>query len=336
MASSAPPEAVAETVARRARAARAKRSRVGRFSGRDRWVFLAMVGIPTLLHVWLVWFPTLASIVLSFTDWKGIRFSDINWVGLRNYDQILTVFEKDFFQALINNSVLLVFLFIGPTLLGMFLAYALDKNIRGTRVYQSVFYTPVVLSLAVVGFMWQSVIYSTENGLATELFGGGEAVDWIGNQSFLIPFGDTYGISKNFVAILVAIAWRHTGYIMVLYLAGLKSVDNSLREAASLDGANEWQSFRHVVFPTLKPINVVIAVITVIEALRAFDIIFVLNTPRKTEVLSILTTNNLLGEGGGNVGRGSAYATILFLLCLGFVIWYVTNHYRRTQEGAEE
>ena len=127
----------------------------------------------------------------------------------------------------------------------------------------------------------------------------------------------TYGISKNFVAILVAIAWRHTGYIMVLYLAGMKSVDQSLRESAALDGCNEWQTFRHVLFPTLKPINVVVAVITVIEALRAFDIIFVLNTPRKTEVLSILTTNNLLGEGGGNVGRGSAYAVILFLLCLG-------------------
>ena len=90
-----------------------------------------------------------------------------------------------------------------------------------------------------------------------------------------------------------------------------------------------------MIFPTLKPINVVIAVITVIEALRAFDIIYVLNRPRKTEVLSILTTNNLLGEGGGNVGRGSAYATILFLMCLGFVIWYVTNHYKKTQEGAE-
>ena len=118
-----------------------------------------------------------------------------------------------------------MFLFIGPTLFGMFLAYLLDKNIRGTRFYQSVFYTPVVLSLAVVGFMWQSVIYSTDNGLATQLFGGGESVDWIGNQSFLIPFGDNYGVSKNFIAILVAIAWRHTGYIMVLYLAGLKSVD---------------------------------------------------------------------------------------------------------------
>ncbi len=294
-----------------------------------------MVGIPTLLHVSLVWIPTISSIFLSFTNWNGIRFSDMEWVGLTNYRQIVTVFHRNFYQALINNVVLMGFLFVGPTALGIVIAYLLDKNIRGTRIYQTVFFAPVVLSLAVVGFMWKSVIYSTENGLATQIFGGGGPVDWLGNQSFLISFGDKYGISHNFVAILVAIAWRHTGYIMVLYLAGLKAVDSSLREAAMLDGSNEWQTFRHVVFPSLKPINVIIVVITVIEALRAFDIIYVLNTPRKTEVLAILTTNNLLGEGGGNVGRGSAYATILFLLSFGFVIWYVTNHYRRTQEGAD-
>jgi multiple sugar transport system permease protein len=310
------------------------RRRYRQFDGRDRWVVLAMAGIPTILHVGLVWIPTIASILLSFTDWKGIRLSDINWVGLKNYEQIVTVFERNFFQALINNFVLLVFLFIGPTALGIALAYMLDRDIRGTRFFQSIYFTPVVLSLAVVGFMWQSVIYSPENGLATQLFGGGKPVDWLGNQSYIIPIGE-YGVAANFIAILVAMAWRHTGYIMVLYLAGLKSVDSALREAAMLDGSNEWQTFKNVIFPSLKPINVVVAVITVIEALRAFDIIYVLNTPRRTEVLSILTTNNLLGEGGGNVGRGSAYATILFVLCFGFVIWYVTNHYRNTQEGAD-
>jgi ABC-type sugar transport system permease subunit len=228
--------------------------------------------------------------VLSFTDWNGIRFGDLAWVGFENYVQIFTVFERDFFQAIINNAVLLLFLFVGPTALGIAVAYLLDRDVRGTRFYQGVFFTPVVLSLAVVGFMWQSVIYSPENGLATQLVRRRQPVEWLGNQSFLVPIGDRFGVAANFVAILVAIAWRHTGYIMVLYLAGLKSVDSSLREAAMLDGSNEWQVFRHVVFPSLKPINVVVAVITVIEALRAFDIIYVLNVPRRTEVLSILTT----------------------------------------------
>jgi multiple sugar transport system permease protein len=301
------------------------------FTGNDRRVFLAMLLIPTTIHVLIVWIPTILSIVLSLTKWNGIRFGDLEWVNGENYDEILFgAFQGDFFQAILNNVWLLLFLFFGPTLLGMFLAYLLDKNMRGSRIYQSVFYTPVVLSLAVVGFIWQNIMYDQEFGLATWAFGGGDAVDWLGNQDFAFELGG-YGLSYNFIAILAAMAWRHTGYIMVLYLAGLKSVDASLKESASLDGCNEWQTFRHVIFPTLKPINVIVVVITVIEALRAFDIVYVLNTPRNTELLSILTTDNLIGEGATNIGRGSAYATMLFLLCIGFVLWYVTNHYRNQE-----
>ncbi len=310
-----------------------KKRRKSQFSGVDRRVFLAMVIIPTTIHVAIVWIPTILSIALSFTKWNGIQFSDLSWSGLQNYDQIiLGAFQQDFFQAVLNNLWLLVFLFFGPTTLGMFLAYLLDKELKGGRIYQSVFYTPVVLSLAVVGFIWQNIMYNQQYGLATWLFGGGETVDWLGNQDFLFEFGG-YGLSKNFLAILVAMAWRHTGYIMVLYLAGMKSVDAALRESASLDGCNEWQTFRHVLFPTLKPINVIVVVITVIEALRAFDIVYVLNTPRNTELLSILTTDNLIGEGADNIGRGSAYATMLFVLCFGFVVWYVTNHFRNQESS---
>jgi len=115
-----------------------------------------------------------------------------------------------------------------------------------------------------------------------------------------------------------------------MYLAGLKSVDMSLREAAAIDGCNEWQAFRRVVFPSLKPINVVVVVITVIEALRAYDIVAALSEPRGTEVMGTLVTRSLLGEGGGRVGFGSAYGVVLLVLCLVFIIWYVTNHYRET------
>ena len=83
----------------------------------------------------------------------------------------------------------------------------------------------------------------------------------------------------------------------------------------------------------MKPINVIVAVITVIEALRAYDIIFALKSPRGMEVLSILVTDNLIGEGGGNVGRGSAYGVLLLLLCVGFIIWYLANNYRQERRS---
>ena len=127
---------------------------------------------------------------------------------------------------------------------------------------------------------------------------------------------------------LVAAGWRHVGYVMILFLAGLKSVDPSLREAAALDGANEWQTFRHVIFPSLAPVNVVVVVITTIESLRAFDIVYVINGGRNgLELLSVLVTDNVIGE-ASLVGYGSALAVVLLLISLMVIMPYVYRKFR--------
>ena len=296
----------------------------------DKRVVTAMVAIPTFLHVMLIWVPAITTFVLSFTNWNGFKFNTMQWVGTRNYRQLFTVFEKDLYEGLLNNLWVLVFLFVIATPLGILIAYILDKNLRGSAIYQSIFYFPVVLSLAVVGFIWKSVIYSPRQGVLNVVLGRteeGNQISWLGDSDLLIPVISDYGLSRNFMALIVPMIWRHVGYIMVLYLAGLKSVDPSLREAAAIDGSGEWQTFKNVVFPSLKPVNVVILVITVIEALRIFDIIDVLNNPISTDVLSILVTENILGE-TTNVGRGSAYGVILLLLCFVFVVWYLRNSFR--------
>ena len=296
----------------------------------DKRVITTMVAIPTFLHVALIWVPAITTFALSFTNWNGFRFDTMDFVGFRNYKQLFTVFEKDLYEAFFNNGWVLVFLFLVATPLGILVAYILDKNIRGTAVYQSVFYFPVVLSLAVVGFIWKSVIYSPRQGFLNVILGRteeGNQISWLGDSDFIVPIVSEYGLSKNFLALIVPMIWRHVGYIMVLYLAGLKAVDPSLREAAAIDGSSEWQAFKNVIFPSLKPVNVVIMVITVIESLRVFDIIDVLNNPVGTDVLSILVTASILGE-SSNVGRGSAYGVILLLLCFGFVVWYLRNAFR--------
>jgi len=293
-----------------------------------------MVGIPTALHIAFVWIPAIATILLSFTNWNGFKLSGMKWVGLRNYRQLLTVFEKDFYEALFNNFWVLLFLFVVATPIGILVAYLLDKNLKGTAIYQSLLYLPVVLSLAVVGFIWKSVIYSPRQGLLNTVLGRtaeGNQIDWLGDSDNIIPLIGEYGLSKNFLAMIAPMIWQHVGYIMVLYLAGLKSVDPSLREASAIDGATEWQAFRRVILPSLKPVNVVIMVITVITALRIYDIIAVLNNPNGTDVLSILVTDNISGE-SSSIGRGSAYATVLLLLCFGFVIWYLRNAFREELE----
>jgi multiple sugar transport system permease protein len=272
-----------------------------------------MAGLPAILHIGLVWVPALLSVVLSFTRWNGIGgLATIEPVGIENYEQIVTIYPP-FWPAVQNNLLwLAVFLLIASPL-GLLLAVLLDKEIRGSRFYQSALYLPVVLSLALVGFIWQ-LIYSADQGLINNLFGS--EVDWFGNDKV------------NIYAVLVAAGWRHVGYIMVLYLAGLKGVDMSLREAAKMDGASEVQTFRSVVFPALRPVNVVVLVVTVIESLRAFDLVYIINRGRNgLELLSVLVTNNIIGE-ASRIGFGSAIAVILLVISMASILVYLVQTFR--------
>lgn len=288
----------------------ARRRRLGRFSRRDVVILVVLVGIPVLMDLALIWATTASSIGLSFTSYNGV--TEMKWVGLRNYDQIFTIYEP-FWRAVRNNVLWLGALGLVGTPLGLFFAYLLDKEIRFTRFYQAAFYVPVVLSLAVVGFIAQ-LIYSRDFGVLNSLLGRtSHPTDWLGDPSI------------NIWAILAAVIWRHTGYVMILYLAGLKAVDPALKEAALIDGANERQTFFRVVFPTLRPINIIVLVITVIEALRAFDIVYAVNGGRNgLELLSVLVTTNIVGE-ASRIGFGSAIAVILLATSLGFVIAYLTQ-----------
>ena len=122
---------------------------------------------------------------------------------------------------------------------------------------------------------------------------------------------------------LVATGWQHAGYIMLLYLAGLKGVDPALREAAAVDGASEWRTFFSVVFPVLRPINLIILVVTVINSLRAFDIVWIVNKGRNgLEIIAALVSQNIVGE-ASRIGFGSALATIMLMISSVFVVIYL-------------
>lgn len=289
---------------------------------RDRITLGFMAGVPTVLHVALVWVTALASIALAFTTWDGIGFDSIKWVGLDNFRQLFTD-NPQFWPAVEHNIIWFVVLILIPTPMGLFLAVQLDKKIRFSRVYQTAFFLPVVVSLAVTGFVWQ-LVYNPDTGLINSLIGAnkpGHYIDWIGNPHL------------NLWAVLVAASWRHTGYMMILYLAGLKGVDPSLREASALDGANEWQTFKNVIFPTLRPTNTVVLVVTIIEALRAFDLVFVFNKGAQgTELLSILITNNIIGE-SSRIGYGSAIAVVLLVISLAVIIPYLIATFRKERQA---
>ncbi|MET7522524.1 carbohydrate ABC transporter permease [Streptomyces sp. NPDC005248] len=321
---SAPPAAPPRAPAPARPAATRARPRPLRLGRGDRLFLTVIVGIPLLALLVFVWLPALASVGLSFTSWDGIEPSDIRWVGLDNYQEIFTNYPP-FWPAVQHNVVWLLFTALLPTPFGIFLAYQLDRKIRFTRFYQTAIFLPMVLSLAVVGFIWE-IIYNPDNGLLSGVLNGvapGHHIDWLGDPDL------------NLWAVLIASAWRHTGYIMILYLAGLKGFDPALKEAASLDGANGRQTFLRVVFPALKPVNIIILVVTVMESLRAFDIVYVLGggvgSKPGMELLSLLITDNIIGE-SSHIGYGSALAVVLLIVSLLAIGTFLAQTFRKEDQ----
>lgn len=295
-----------------------RRRGIKRLSKRDKVVLTFMVGIPTAIQLIFVWIPTLLSVLLSFTRWNGLELSDIRAAGLANYKFVFND-SPAFWPAVQHNILWLVFLAVIATPIGLLLAVLLDQQIRGSKIYQSIFFIPVMLSLALIGIIWQ-LFYQKDNGLLNFLLGTAgtpQAVDW---------FGDPH---INIWAALIAATWRHAGYVMILYLAGLKGVDAALKEAASLDGASATQTFFKIVFPAMAPINIVIVVITIIESLRAFDVVWVINKGTNgLELISALVVSYLIGE-GQSIGIGSAFAVILLVISLVPITIYLSRTFRK-------
>jgi multiple sugar transport system permease protein len=292
----------------------ARRRRLRLLTLQDRIALTVMVGVPAVFVVGLVWLPAFSTILFSFTNWNGFgALADIHFIGTKNYTDIATIYPP--FQVGVRNNILwLAVFFLLATPLGIFMAVLLDRDVKGSAIYQSAFYMPVVLSLALIGFIWQ-LIYSRDQGLLNAVLGlqGDSRIDWYGDSNI------------NIWAVLVAASWRHVGYVMLLYLAGLKAFDPTLREAAAVDGASETRTFFSVVFPAMAPINIVVLVITVIESLRAFDLVWVVNKGRNgLELLSALVTANLIGE-ASRVGFGSAIATIMLVISLVFIVVYLVS-----------
>lgn len=278
---------------------------LAKLHGKDKFTVIAMSIIPLVIVGVFVWIPALCTVILSFSNWDGIGgLGDIHFIGFQNYIDMFTIYPP-FWPALWHNVVWLLVLFFIFTPLGMFLAVLLDKELKLTKFYQTSLYLPVVLSAALIGFIWQ-LMYSRDQGFINAILG--TQIDWYGDPNI------------NLYAAIIANGWRHVGYIMLLYLAGLKGVDPALKEAAALDGASPTRTFFQIIFPVLRPVNILLLVITFIEGLRAFDIVWIINKGRNgLELISTLVTSNVVGE-ASRIGFGSALATIMLIMSSVFIV----------------
>jgi multiple sugar transport system permease protein len=280
------------------------------------WLFL----LPGLLFFALyVIFPIFQSFNISFYKWDGMGKAE--YVGLKNYQKLLN--DRAFEISLWNNLKWLV-LYLLAIPAGLALALFLNQNITGIRFYKSLFFFPFVISQVVVGlvFTW---FYDPRFGLLNEL------LSWVALGPISVlgdPVLVTYGI-------ILAGLWPQTAYCMILYLTGLNSVDPEQIEAARLDGAKKFKMLWYVIIPQLRPATFIAFVVTIIGALRSFDLISIMTNGGpfgRSRVLSFYMYEKALSEHGFRMGYGAAIAVVLFFIMLVFIGVFLWMMYRQERE----
>jgi len=273
------------------------------------WAFLL---VPLAMELAFVFWPAINSFYISLTKWNGVGAPE--YVGLKNFQNLAA--DPIFIQALVNNVYWVIGFGGASVVIGMLLALALNKPRRGVGFYRSAIYLPMVFSLTVTGLFWR-LLYAPSgsvNGLLGLLGLGDWQKQWLADPSTALT------------AVLVAAVWRQCGYIMVLYLAGLKGVDPTLEEAAAVDGASRWQRFWRIVMPQLRGVNAVVFAVTVIDSLRTFDIVWAMTQGgpyNSTQLLSTYMYQTAFTT--VNLGYGSAIAVVIFLLAIVFIIGYLAR-----------
>jgi multiple sugar transport system permease protein/raffinose/stachyose/melibiose transport system permease protein len=269
-----------------------------------------MAAGPLALYGIFVVYPLLQSAVYSTWKWNGM--AEPEFIGLDNFVRLIN--DPLFIGAFRNTALWLVIAIVVPTLLGLGLAVLLDRPLRASRVYKSMFYLPITLSLVVVGQVWVW-IYQPDWGLLNTVL---EAVGLEELTTFWLGNPDT-----ALMSVIVAWCWQQTALALILYLAALTTVPKDLLEAAAIDGANSWQQFRRIIVPLLRPATVVVVALAVINTLKGFDIVYILTLGgpygTSSNLAMFMYRETFLKL---QVGYGAAVAVALFLLAALVIVIY--------------
>ncbi|GAA4431688.1 sugar ABC transporter permease [Georgenia halophila] len=265
------------------------------------WLFL----LPLLaLNALVIGAPGLMSVYYSFTDWSGI--GPAQFVGMDNYLRLFS--DGAFLQALLNNLWWTVFFLLVPISIALAGAFLLSRTTRGQVIYRVVFFVPYTLATIVVASIWSN-IYSPEYGLTAVL---GLDINLLGDPDTALA------------SVAVANTWQWWGYLMVIFLSAMSSVNPSLYEAARLDGASGWQQFVHITIPGIRPTLVFMALMTVIWSFLVFDYIYIMTgggPAGATEVVGTLlyTTAFSTYEAGYAAAMGIVLALISVVMVGGYL-----------------
>ena len=281
-----------------------------------KWTPFFFLVVPLVFYgIWVIW-PIFYTFFLSFTNWDGI--STYSLVGFKNY---VRLFKDSYFLLSLMNNIkwLLSFVFISVPI-GLLVAILLDQKLPGNKIYKTLMYLPMTLSFVVIGEIWSWLLepkYGAINTFLRAIGLSSLAKAWLSD-----PHVVTY-------ALIMAASWRQITYTMVIFLAGLKNVPKELVEAAYVDGASPLQRFFYVIIPMLRPAIVISITVSVIDSLRAFDIIYVLTRGGPFYSSSVMA-NYMYIQAFHNyrMGYGSAIAVVQFFITFAFILIYMVNVFK--------
>ena len=280
----------------------------------DRAIAWLFVGPSIVLLLAVNIFPLIWTINLSFTNFKANRNRDVDYIGLRNYERILT--DADTWQSMQATAHFLFWTIFFQVLIGFALAYLINKKFKGNDLWTTIIVLPMMLSPAVVGNFW-TFLYQPQIGLfnyVVEFFSGVDASSFsmIGSVN-LAPW-----------SIVIVDTWMWTPFVMLICLAGLRSIPDSIYEAAECDRASKWRQFWTLTVPMVLPFLMLAVLFRGIENFKMFDLVVQL-TGGGPGSITTLTSIDLKREAfeKWRTGYASAYAVILFVTVFGLASIYV-------------
>lgn len=244
--------------------------------------------------------PILGSLYLSFTEWNLI--SSPQWIGLDNYARLLK--DKDFWRALGNTLTFIVGYVPAVMVTGLGFALVLNKKIRFRKFFRAAYFVPVITSWVAVSLIWKWLLnpnYGIVNYLLSLV--GIQGPAWLQDPAWAM------------VGIIMTSVWKDTGFVMILFLAGLQGISETYYEAADIDGASAVQKFRHITLPLLTPTTFFVLVILLINSFQVFDQVMIMTEggPAGATTVVVQQIYNYAFS-YSQMGYASAMSWILFLL----------------------
>jgi glucose/mannose transport system permease protein len=261
------------------------------------------------------------NVLVSLTNWDHLKPS----YEIIGFGQYSALFKDPIFWTSLENNLILIFLFVPSSIgLGLFLAILLDNKVRGEGIFRTIYLLPFALSFVITGSLWKWM-YDSSNGVINTLLRG------IG-LGFWTPMwvGDS---SIAMYCVVLGLVWQFSGYTMLLFLAGIRSIPESQVMAAEIDGARGFRLYRRIIIPQLKSSTLATFVILMVFSLKAFDFIYILTGGKpgySTFVLALMMYQDTFSS--DHYAYGAAIATVLFLIVMVIVVPYLYLSSRRREE----